>query len=94
MAALKKHEVGGAWLVHCAILGSWSCEFKSHIGWRDYLKIKSWAAQVAQRFSAAFGLGWDPGDSIPGPQAPIGLPAWSLLLPLSVTLPLSLCVSH
>ena len=45
------------------------------------------APPVAQRFSAAFG---------PRPWAPIGLPAWSLLLPLPVTLPLSfsLCVSH
>ena len=38
---------------------------------------------MAQRFSAAFSLGCDPGD-----------PAWSLLLPLLVSLPLSLCVFH
>ena len=45
------------------------------------------AAQMAQRFSAAFSPGPDPGI-----EFHIGLPAWSLLFPLPVSLPLS--VSH
>ena len=43
--------------------------------------------RVAQRFSATFSLGRDAG--VPG-SSPIGLPAWSLLLPLPVSLALSL----
>ena len=47
------------------------------------------AAQVAQRFRAAFSLGRDPGD--PGSSPMSGsLHAWNLLLPLPVSLPLSL----
>ena len=36
---------------------------------------------------SAFGSGRDP-------KVHIGLPAWSLLVPLPVSLPLSLCVCH
>ena len=53
-------------------------------------KKKKRAAQVAQRFSAAFSPGCDPGLEI---ESHVGLPAWSLLLPLPVSLPLSLCLS-
>uniref|UniRef100_A0A8I3NEK9 long-chain-fatty-acid--CoA ligase n=2 Tax=Canis lupus familiaris TaxID=9615 RepID=A0A8I3NEK9_CANLF len=42
------------------------------------LNVQSWAALVAQRFS------WRPGI-----ESHVGLPAWSLLLPLPVSLPLS-----
>ena len=48
------------------------------------------AAWVPQRFSAAFSPEPDPRD----PESQVRLPAWSLLLPLPVSLPLSLCVSH
>ena len=54
------------------------------------IKTILWAAPVAQQFSAAFSPGPDPGDLI---QSHIELPAWSLLLPLPVSLPLSLCMS-
>ena len=47
-----------------------------------------WAAWVAQRFSGAFGPGHDLGD--PGSSTALGS-AWSLLLPLLVSL--SLCLS-
>ena len=45
--------------------------------------------------SAAEHLPWAQGLT-PGPgiESPVGLPAWSLLLPLTVCLPLSLWVSH
>ena len=46
---------------------------------------------MAQWFGAAFSPGCDPGDL--GLSPTIGLPAWSLLLPMPVSLPLSLCVS-
>ena len=39
----------------------------------------------------ALGPGRDPG--VPRIESHVGLPAWSLLLPLPVSLPLSLCVS-
>ena len=46
------------------------------------------ASQVAQRFSAAFGSGHcDPGVLVI--ESHVRLPAGSLLLPLSVSLPLS-----
>ena len=45
----------------------------------------------AQRLSVAFSPGRDPG--VPGSSPHVGLPAWSLLLPLSGSLPLSLCLS-
>ena len=48
------------------------------------LKTVSRAAQVAQQF-----LSWRPGI-----ESHIGLPAWSLLLPLPVSLPVCMCVSH
>ena len=51
-------------------------------------KMWSWAAWVAQRFSATFSPGPDPGD--PG-ESHVRLPAWSLLLPLPLSL--SLCLS-
>ena len=44
--------------------------------------IHNWAAPVAQWFSALFSPGCDSGD--PGSSPHIGLPAWSLLLSLSV----------
>ena len=50
------------------------------------------AARVAQWFSAAFRPGCDPGDWRPGIESHAELPAWSLLLPLLVSLPL--CFSH
>ena len=46
---------------------------------------------VAQRFSATFSPGPDPGD--PGIESHVRLPAWSLLLPLPVSLPPSLSLS-
>ena len=52
------------------------------------------AAWVAQQFSTTFGPGCDPGDLGSSPTSHIGLPAGSLLLPLHVPLPLSVCVSH
>ena len=54
-------------------------------------KCNHWAAWMAQRFSATFSPGCDPGDGI---ESHLGLPAWSLLLPLPVSLPLSFSVSH
>ena len=60
---------------------------------RIYKAIKNavdWAARVAQRFSIAFSPGPDPGDRI---EFHIRLPAWSLLLPLTMSLRLSLSVS-
>ena len=47
---------------------------------------------VAQPFSAACSPECDPGDR-PGIESHIGLPEWSLLLPLPVSLPLSLSLS-
>ena len=49
-----------------------------------------WAARGAQRVSGAFSPGRDPG--VPG-SSPHRVPAGSLLLPLPVSLPLSLSVS-
>ena len=40
----------------------------------------------------AFGPRRDPG--VPRIESHVGLPAWSLLLPLPISLPLSLCVFH
>ena len=46
---------------------------------------------VAQRFGACL---WPRARSWrPGIESHVGLPAWSLLLPLPVSLPLSLCVT-
>ena len=45
------------------------------------------AALVAQQFSAAFSPGWSPGI-----EYHVGLPAWSLLLLLPVSLPLTFCL--
>ena len=54
--------------------------------------IPGWLSDLAP----AFGPGCHPG--VPGSslriQSRIGLPAWILLLPLLVSLPLSLSVSH
>ena len=60
---------------------------------RTEIRREKGAAPVAQQFNAAnFGPGPDPGD--PGIESHIGLPdAWSLLLPLHVSLPLSVCLS-
>ena len=55
------------------------------------IKKKLRAAGVAQRFSATFSPGWDPGDL--RSESHIRLPAGSLLLSLPVSLPLSLCLS-
>ena len=55
------------------------------------LRIGSQAATVAQQFSVTFSPGvwsWRPWI-----ESHVRLPAWSLLLPLPVSLPLSLCVS-
>ena len=41
--------------------------------------------------SSALGSGWDPG---PGIESNIGLPAWSLLLLLPVSLPLSVSLMN
>ena len=47
---------------------------------------------VAQQFGACL---WPRAQSWrPGIESHVGLPAWSLLLPLPVSLPLSVCVSH
>ena len=54
-------------------------------------KTKSRATPVAQRFSVAFSPGRVPGRR--RIESHIRLPAWSLLLPLPVSLPLSLSVS-
>ena len=51
-----------------------------------------WDVWVAQQLSVCLWLrsgSWDPGI-----KSHIRLPAGSLLLPLPVSLPLSLCVSH
>ena len=56
-------------------------------------KCPLWAARVAQWFSATFGPGCDPGDLGSSPRSLVGLPAWSLLLPLPLSLPLSVCLS-
>ena len=57
--------------------------------WDSHLNIRILgAAPVAQRFGAAFIPGCDPGD--PGVESHVGLLAWSLLLPLPVSLPCSL----
>ena len=56
-------------------------------------KGETGAARVAQRFSADFSPGCDPGDPRQGIESHVRLLAWSLLLPLPVSLPLSLCVS-
>ena len=53
-------------------------------------KLKGWAAWVAQRFSAAFSPGLIPETRI---ESHIGLLAWSLLLPLPMSLPLSFSLS-
>ena len=50
---------------------------------KSVYKFLSRAARVAQRFSAAFSPGPDPADLGWRP------PAWSLLIPLPVSLPLS-----
>ena len=42
---------------------------------RDTIKMELGAAQVAQRFSATFGPGRDPGDPGSGPWAPCMEPA-------------------
>ena len=56
------------------------------------LKVSvSWAAQMAHWFSAAFSPGHDPGNL--GSESHVGLPVWSLLLLLPVSLPLSLSLS-
>ena len=58
--------------------------------WKPF---KDWlrAALVVQRFSAACSPGRDPGD--PGSSPTSGsLSVWCLLLPLPVSLPLSLCL--
>ena len=47
---------------------------------------------VAQQFSTAFSPGRDPRDL--GLSPTWGVPAWSLRLPLPVSLPLSLCDYH
>ena len=49
---------------------------------RKEKKRKRWAARVARRLSAAFSPGPDPGG--PASESHVGLPAWSLLLPLPV----------
>ena len=49
------------------------------------------AAWEAQQFGATLGPGPDPGDL--GLESHVGLPTWSLLLPLPVSLRLSLCLS-
>ena len=70
-----------------------------HTLFKKKKKKKSRAAQVAQRVSAAFSPGRDPEDpgssptSRPRIESHVGLPAWSLLLPLPVSLPLSFSVS-
>ena len=63
------------------------CSFRSYGS-----KTRERAAWVAQQFSATFSPGRDPGG--PGTEYCMGLPACSLLLPLLVPLPLSVCVSH
>ena len=49
-------------------------------------KTENRAARVAQQFSATFSPGPDPG---PGIESHVRLPVGSLLLPLPMTLPLS-----
>ena len=59
----------------------------SQILQRTYLRIVSWDPWVAQQFSACL---WPRARSwSPGIESRVGLPAWSLLLPLPV-LPFSL----
>ena len=69
--------------------GNFSCATKGNFEkhFKDKNKVGS---SVAQGFSDAFGPGCDPGDPGSGPR--VGLPAWSLLLPLPV-LPLCLSLS-
>ncbi|CAD7673803.1 unnamed protein product [Nyctereutes procyonoides] len=54
---------------------------------RSLKKCTGWAALVAQWFSAPCSPGCDPGDL--GIKSHVGLTAWSLLLPLPVSPPLS-----
>ena len=54
------------------------------------LKVIFRAALVAQQFGAACSLGCDPGDDI---KSHVGLPVGGLLLPLPVSLLLSLSLS-
>ena len=77
----------------------WSCQVRSlsplHCFQTCKLLVKITqlgAARVAQPFSAACSPGRDPGD--PGSSSPLGLPAWSLLLPLPVSLPLSMSLMN
>ena len=58
-----------------------------HIGCRDYLKIQSWAARMAQWFGAAFSPGPDPGD----PGVPCWAPCMEPAFP-SACVSASLCV--
>ena len=50
-------------------------------------KTEALGGSVAERLPSAQGMIWGPGI-----EFHLGLPAWSLLLPLPVSLPL--CVSH
>ena len=70
------------------VIGS-SIKETGHI---QHLKEKTWAARVAQRFSAAFSPGCDPGDLGSSPcQAPYEEPASPSAC---VSLSLSLCDYH
>ena len=78
------------------ILGYKSNAKRARYKWRKVeiltKEIKKRAALVVQQFSSCLGPRvWPRG---PGVESHIGLPAWSLLLPLPVSLPLSLYVSH
>ena len=66
-------------------------QMPSHSTEEEQRKARIWD-RVAQQFSTAFSPGPDSGD--PGSTSHIGLPAWSLLLPLPVSLTLSVSLMN